>query len=173
VDELNLNSTKVVSSTPKKRKGFKFLIIFFLIICTILFLRFVVGGPEDSWICSGGQWITHGKPSYPKPISSCGQQTTLPKTKDDCLKVDGLWKKLGPDPFESCNLKAKDSGNVCRDDSECEGMCLVELTKEELSKGMRGITPTDKKYGKCSEWVVVLGCRGIMKNGKALVICIS
>lgn len=52
-------------------------------------------------------------------------------------------------------------------------MCQVQLTKDELSKGMRGVIPTNKKYGQCSEWVVVLGCQGMMKDGKAQVICIN
>ncbi len=33
--------------------------------------RFLFGGPEDSWICSGGQWVMHGKPATPKPTTPC------------------------------------------------------------------------------------------------------
>ena len=151
----------------------KILIILIIIFGIIFFLRFVVGGPEDSWICSKGQWIAHGKPSYPKPENPCGQKITLPKTKEVCLKLGGIWKKIGIDPFETCNLKAKDRGNICHDNSECQGMCQVILTKEELSQGMRGKNFSDKKYGQCSVWVVELGCFGMMKDGKAQVICID
>lgn len=151
----------------------KVIIAVLIIIGVLFFLRFVIGGPEDSWICKDGNWIKHGRPSYPKPITPCGKQIALPKNKEDCLKEGGVWKKLGPDPFETCNKKATDRGNLCRDSSECEGMCQVDLTKEELSQGMRGKLNSNKKLGQCSVWVVELGCFGMMKNGQAQTICID
>lgn len=54
----------------------KFIVPFFLVITiglTGLFVaRFLFGGSEDSWICSGGQWVKHGKPSAPMPQTGCG-----------------------------------------------------------------------------------------------------
>jgi len=38
------------------------------------FIRFVVGGPEDTWICVDGQWIKHGVPSAPMPTEPCGEK---------------------------------------------------------------------------------------------------
>ena len=151
----------------------KVLIIAIVLFFTLLFIRFIFGGPEDNWICDKGVWITHGKPSYPKPEDPCGKKISLPKTKEDCLKINGSWRKLGPDPFETCNLKVTDRGNICHDSSECQGMCQVDLTKEELRQGMSGKLFSNKKHGTCSVWVVELGCRGIMKEGKAQVICID
>lgn len=151
----------------------KLLVILVIIIGVVFFLRFIVGGPEDSWICDQGAWVKHGNPSYPKPEDPCGKKIKLPKNKEDCLKAGGVWKKLGPDPFETCNIKATDRGNICHDSSECQGMCQVDLTKEEMSQGMRGKLFSSKKNGQCSVWVVELGCRGIMKEGKAQVICID
>lgn len=151
----------------------KIFIITFVFFCVLFFIRFAFGVPEDNWICDKGVWITHGKPSYPKPEDPCGKKIVLPKTKEDCLKVNGSWKKLGPDPFETCNIKATDRGNICHDSSECQGMCQVDLTKEELRQGMSGKLFSNKKYGSCSVWVVELGCRGIIKNGKAQVICLE
>jgi hypothetical protein len=140
----------------------KKVIIFVLIIVGILFLlRFVIGGPEDSWICKDGSWIKHGQPSYPKPITKCSKQTTLPKNEEDCLKENGVWKKLGPEPFESCNRKAVDRGNLCQDSSECEGLCQISLINAV------------RKLGQCSVWVIELGCQQIMKNGQIQTICID
>jgi len=34
-------------------------------------VRFVIGGPEDDWICAGGEWVKHGYPSGPKPGGGC------------------------------------------------------------------------------------------------------
>ena len=155
------------------KKYKKILIIIAIVLGIIFFLRFIVGGNEDNWICDNGLWINHGKPSYPKPEDPCGQKISMPKTKDDCLKISGVWRKQGPEPFETCNVKAKDRGNICHDNSECQGMCQVDLTREELSQGMRGKKFSGKKYGQCSVWVVEFGCFGMMKQGKTHVICID
>lgn len=144
-----------------------------LVLTIIFFCRFILGGLEDSWICDNGQWIKHGKPSYPKPENPCGKKITLPKIKEDCLKMGGLWKKKGIEPFETCNVKATDRGNICHDNSECQGWCQVDLTREELSRGMWGKLLLDKKRGQCSLWVVELGCFGMMKKGRTQVICID
>jgi len=46
-----------------------------LIIGAWFFLRFVLFGGEDSWLCVDGQWIKHGNPSAPMPESGCGNKT--------------------------------------------------------------------------------------------------
>ena len=142
-------------------------------IVILLTVRFLFGGPEDSWICDKGQWVKHGSPSYPKPVVDCGKPVTLPKTKKECIKIGGVWEKQGPDPVETCDRRARDSGALCRDNSECEGNCQVELTREEMSTGMRGKLNKRAEYGRCSDWVVSLGCQGIMENGKVKVYCID
>ena len=38
-----------------------------------LVLRFIIGGPEDTWICVEGEWIKHGAPSAPMPTEPCGE----------------------------------------------------------------------------------------------------
>lgn len=47
------------------------------------YLRFVVGGDEDTWICDNGQWIKHGVPSAPMPTSGCGSETKTNQTNTD------------------------------------------------------------------------------------------
>ena len=55
----------------------KFMKKVFLIILIILvgwvFLRFVIGGSEDTWICDKekGEWVKHGVPSAPMPTKPC------------------------------------------------------------------------------------------------------
>jgi hypothetical protein len=34
-------------------------------------IRFIIGGPEDTWICSKGEWVMHGKPVASKPALPC------------------------------------------------------------------------------------------------------
>jgi len=48
--------------------------IFTIIIAVILilfFMRFVIGGSEDDWICVNGEWVKHGVPSAPMPTEPC------------------------------------------------------------------------------------------------------
>lgn len=142
---------------------------------TVIFLFLLIfGRTEGYWTCDkNGVWVKHGNPSYPSPVVSCLNPNPLVKNQADCLATGGIWEKQGPEPFESCNRKAVDRGNLCRDNGECEGMCQVELTKDEMSQGMRGKVNSKKKYGQCSVWIVELGCSGMMKQGKVGVICID
>jgi hypothetical protein len=94
---------------------------------------------------------------------------TVPKDRDNCEKVGGIWKKLGPRPFEECNIPTKDAGKECISSKLCEGVCLAELTKDQLSSGMRG--KLFKTKGKCSDVIKVLGCRAYVYQGWAQVIC--
>ncbi|MDD5164429.1 MAG: GerMN domain-containing protein [Patescibacteria group bacterium] len=43
-----------------------------ILVVIILILRFLIGGPEDNWICSNGGWVKHGNPSASMPTQSCG-----------------------------------------------------------------------------------------------------
>ena len=38
---------------------------------TLLALRFIFGGSEDTWICDNSEWVKHGEPSVSKPTTSC------------------------------------------------------------------------------------------------------
>jgi hypothetical protein len=149
----------------------RFLLILFFLLLGVFILRFVIGGPEDDWICDKGEWVKHGNPSSEKPITPCGKKTSLPKNKEDCLKIGGIWKKVGIFPNEVCNKKADDRGNICTDSSQCQGVCQANLTKEEMYQGMRG--KSFNKKGVCSVFVLEFGCFGIVRNGRASVICMD
>jgi hypothetical protein len=94
---------------------------------------------------------------------------TVPKDKERCEAKGGIWKKMGPRPFEECNLKTTDAGKVCENSKECEGVCLANLTPEELSQGMRG--KLFHRLGTCSDVIKVMGCRAYVVLGWASVVC--
>jgi hypothetical protein len=52
----------------------KAVLVFLILIIGWGFLRFVIGGPEDDWICVDGQWVKHGAPRAPKPTGACGRK---------------------------------------------------------------------------------------------------
>ncbi|MBU0762373.1 MAG: hypothetical protein KKD39_05055, partial [Candidatus Altiarchaeota archaeon] len=78
-----------------------------------------------------------------------------PKNKIDCEALGGRWGRMGLYPEEICNLKTKDGGRICMDSSECEGICIAELTPEERKKAQNSKI---KATGKCSEYMKKAGC---------------
>ncbi len=50
----------------------KILLLILVIIFVVFAIRFIIGGSEDDWICSDGEWVKHGVPSAPKPETGCG-----------------------------------------------------------------------------------------------------
>jgi len=50
------------------RKVFLWLLV---VIGVWFFVRFVIGGSEDDWICVKGQWVKHGYPSASMPKEEC------------------------------------------------------------------------------------------------------
>jgi hypothetical protein len=153
------------------RKTFLLFGVVITLVLFILILYSILGRNEGLWVCKNHQWIKYGNPSYSKPNDPCGKKERLPATKEECLKKGGIWKKLGPDPFETCNIKATDRGTICTDNSECEGLCQANITRGQLREGMKG--KIYKGKGSCSVWRVELGCMGVVEEGKIKVLCID
>jgi len=73
-----------------------------------------------------------------------------PKTKEDCLKQKGEWRKPGPWPMEACMLKNKDGGKFCLSGFQCEvGSCL--------SYGGPTVGPIFAS-GHCPKYKIFFGC---------------
>ncbi|NMC35476.1 hypothetical protein GYA49_00355 [Candidatus Beckwithbacteria bacterium] len=47
------------------------ILVIAVLIITIAFLRFALGGNEDTWLCQNGQWVKHGNPSSLMPSQPC------------------------------------------------------------------------------------------------------
>ena len=86
------------------KKTILFIIIVILIAAAVVFyLRFVVGGDEDTWICENGQWVKHGNPSASKPTSGCGKETNVDNVN---AKTEGVldesmfqWSNMSEGPY--------------------------------------------------------------------------
>jgi hypothetical protein len=46
-------------------------VIVIVVFALLVAVRFLFGGPEDTWICTSGQWVMHGKPVAAKPTNHC------------------------------------------------------------------------------------------------------
>jgi len=89
-----------------------------------------------------------------------------------CESMGGRWGQIGLSPKEECNLPTKDADKLCSDSSQCESMCIAELSEEEMNRVFRegAVIKTD---GKCAAWKIVVGCIPIVKNGIVQIICID
>ena len=61
------------------KKAVIILVILIVLAGIWLGLRFIIGGPEDAWICVEGEWIKHGAPSAPMPSEPCGEKPQAEK----------------------------------------------------------------------------------------------
>jgi len=66
------------------KKTILILILAIFVLGLILFLRFGIGGDEDTWICSQGKWVKHGAPLASEPAKGCG------KIETENVKIDNL-----------------------------------------------------------------------------------
>jgi hypothetical protein len=97
----------------------------------------------------------------------------IPQDQATCLAQGGKWGRIGLSPKEQCNLPAPDAGKVCNDSSECTGLCLADLSAEEKERVTRQRIPIQTS-GKCSNWVIVVGCVPIVENGQVKnIVCID
>ncbi|HSV94733.1 MAG TPA: hypothetical protein VLH94_02005, partial [Spirochaetia bacterium] len=46
----------------------------------LLVARFLLGGNEDTWVCTNGVWEQHGQPTAPKPTTGCGEKISNKQT---------------------------------------------------------------------------------------------
>lgn len=55
----------------EKKQIYVLIIVMIIMVAALLYLRFILGGEEDTWICKDGTWIEHGNPSNPMPNTPC------------------------------------------------------------------------------------------------------
>lgn len=79
------------------------------------------------------------------------------ETAKSCQAKGGEWQRRYAGYF--CNFPANDAGRSCTDGEHCEGDCLAE--------------EPSVKQGRCSDFQTVYGCVNLLKDGKALGICID
>lgn len=66
----------------------------------VLSARVFTGGGEDTWICEKGEWVRHGNPAVPKPVSDCGGNAVVADTSEVTASPSAKDQKLGGDRDE-------------------------------------------------------------------------
>ena len=76
--------------------------------------------------------------------------------------------------LEGCNCRPRDAGKICRDDDECEGVCLpdgveVVTRARPISCDRQGKCSASMGSGRfvghCSDRMVIFGCHGEIRRG--------
>ena len=89
----------------------------------------------------------------------------IPQDKETCEMRGGEWGPIGIFPEEECNLPTSDSGKTCSNQDECEGACLADLSQKEEDKIIKQKEVIERK-GKCTSWLINVGCGAHVNNGK-------
>lgn len=63
----------------------KIFLLIILVIIVWLAARFIIGEPENTWICENGIWVKHGQPVIGPPESGCGDNQIIINNFFDCL----------------------------------------------------------------------------------------
>lgn len=97
----------------------------------------------------------------------------IPKDKATCEAQGGRWGRIGLSPVESCNLPTSDAGTVCSDSSECESLCIADLSQADRDRLMRNRV-TIETNGKCAPWRITVGCIPRVTEGQVTgLLCID
>jgi hypothetical protein len=107
------------------KKLFPISVIVLALIILWLFLRFVVGGPEDDWICVDNQWVKHGVPAAPKPTTGCGDEVV------DCQSYD---LENCPEQCVVCPPCIECSSLNCQTKAFCQKFGIDRDWYEEMKK---------------------------------------
>jgi len=94
-------------------------------------------------------------------------------SQETCLKIKGKWGQFGLFPQEQCNIPSKDKGKICRNNDDCEGDCIADLTKEQFKRVVEQHVVL-KVNGQCSGWTLNYGCQAFVENGTVnSILCID
>ena len=130
----------------------KIIIVGIVLIAVVFLVRFVLGGPEDSWICQNGEWIKHGNPTADKPIKACEKIHELywGEGCPHCKNVDeflSTWEKKDEVKIEKFEVQQNqtNSANMTKRAKSCgidttKGLGVPFLLTSD-SKCLTGDTP--------------------------------
>jgi len=134
-----------------------------------------IGGEKDEHGCliaAGYSWCEVKQKCLRVWEEGCGKTNqpashdNIPQDKETCQAQSGEWGSFGLAIKEQCNLPTSDAGKTCRNQEECEGVCIADLSQEEQERiiNQKEVIETN---GKCTSWLLIPGsCEGYVKDGK-------
>lgn len=142
-----------------------------------------IGGEKDEHGCliaAGYSWCEAKQKCLRVWEEGCGitnqpaSRENVPQDKETCEAKKGQWGRSGLTLREQCNLPTSDAGKTCRNQEECEGTCIADLSQEEQDRiiNQKEIIETN---GRCTSWLLMAGtCEGYVKDGKVDgILCVD
>jgi hypothetical protein len=103
--------------------------------------------------------------SSASPPAAASALKASPRNEAECRACRGEWGPHGQLQELSCLCRTGDFGKRCKDGLECEGECLAEEGKTEVTDP--GPPPRGYFLGKCSEFDHLFGCLKMLMDGTA------
>ncbi len=97
----------------------------------------------------------------------------LPGDKAACESVGGKWGRIGIALQDGCNLPTSDAGRVCANSTECQGLCIADLSQNDYDRVRynRVAIPTQ---GQCAPWRITVGCVPLVRQGLVTqILCLD
>ncbi len=80
----------------QKKKGVLLFGSILFLVAVVAAVGRLIGGGEDAWLCVNGQWVQHGHPSAPMPVSGCGEPAAPAATSTVAFSAMGNLIKDNP-----------------------------------------------------------------------------
>ncbi|MFZ5893188.1 MAG: hypothetical protein ACOY0T_19165 [Myxococcota bacterium] len=119
---------------------------------------------------SGGVPIASNAASQSAPAAdpSAASQTAPARATGDgqaecAARCNGVFAAHGMAQQTFCLCRTRDHGKDCRDGAECEGMCVLDPVRREVSNP--GPPARGHFVGRCSEFVKTFGCARFLSRG--------
>lgn len=106
-------------------------------------------------------------------VVSCATGTTYPRDKESCEAQGGSWGPVGFSPEPVCILPTKDAGKICWDSSQCEAVCVAELSQWQQEWLVTTRLPIFTA-GNCAASNAGVGCNAYVENGMVNgILCVD
>ena len=92
------------------------------------------------------------------PVEKIYSSSESVSSRQECERLGGSWGRVGMLGNLACDLRPTDAGKHCRDNSECQTLCVADETAEA------GDLVTGRCYGSS---ITVGNCIATVSNGRA------
>ncbi|MCL4392083.1 hypothetical protein M1413_02005 [Patescibacteria group bacterium] len=107
----------------QKKKGVLLFGSILFLIAVVAAVGRLIGSGEDAWLCVNGQWVEHGHPSAPMPVSECGESAAPAATSTAAAPIDeSSTKALSSCPEWVNCMPGPDVGTRCIIPPGCENV---------------------------------------------------
>ena len=132
-------------------------------------MHFVRGLPAALGLMKEGAFIVVAALTL---VVGCASTVAPEMGEAQCERSEGEWKPVCIAQELACVKSFKDAGKRCRDSSECEGECLVDLTVTcdafgECSEEAEVPAPGSEVSGACQRNNDPCGSFVVVRGGKA------